>query len=421
MINYRSLVKPDTFIGQYMKMMEDQETPYAYDFWCALWVMSVIVGRRVKVDRPHAPVFLNWYVFLVAESGVTRKSTAIAQATKIAQEMLHALVLDTLLLQGKTTPESFEHIMHEQSAEKGHAHIALSVSELIRFMGKERYNMALPGLLTDLYDCPEYRSEGGTIAHGNRVYRNVYLAFLTASTPSWLHRGINPDVVTGGFTSRCLVIHAEKRKKAVAWPVGINQEAKDAVEVSLVNIDRMADQHPNIVLQKGAMKYFTEWYRSKPSNVDSFRSTFESREDAHVLRLAACLAINDGSWVIDRRHLQVAVRIIKEVKQAGSDIFGGTSHEDTQLNGITKLRQALIAAGRNGIKHSELSKKVRRYLDTEDIMLILTLMHEMQLVNKLEPEFSGSGRRPIVWQATRLILDESVSDLVLERFDPSRR
>ncbi len=40
-VKYTTLVRPDTFIGQYMSYMSALDTPSAYDFWSALWLTSL--------------------------------------------------------------------------------------------------------------------------------------------------------------------------------------------------------------------------------------------------------------------------------------------------------------------------------------------------------------------------------------------
>ena len=71
-MNYKGIVHPKTFIGRFMSFMNALETPYAYDFWAACYLISVAVGRHVHVPRPLAPVFLNWYIMLFAASGIPR-------------------------------------------------------------------------------------------------------------------------------------------------------------------------------------------------------------------------------------------------------------------------------------------------------------------------------------------------------------
>src|SRR5258708_5404574 len=103
-ISYSKLVPADSFLGQYMEHMQEQETPQAYDFFCGLWLMSLAM-RGCVVNRPRAPVHMNMYCILAAESGTTRKSSAVRAATKIAREFLGD---DAILIEAKTTPEQLE-------------------------------------------------------------------------------------------------------------------------------------------------------------------------------------------------------------------------------------------------------------------------------------------------------------------------
>src|SRR6187455_435675 len=135
-INYKKLAKEDSFVGQYLAFSENSETPYAYDFWTALWCISVALGRDIAVDRPSAPVYLNLYCVLVAESGVTRKSTAVRRAVSFIRGMCN----DTnQLIESKITPEKLEFDLAVQSIEFGSARASIAIDEMVKFLGKEKY------------------------------------------------------------------------------------------------------------------------------------------------------------------------------------------------------------------------------------------------------------------------------------------
>ena len=163
-------VQSGTFLSDYMTFMEPQETPYAYDFWSGLWLLGLALGRDCVVSRPRAPVYMNWYMLLVAESGVTRKSTSVKFATKIARMFIERMDDEMTLIESKTTPEQLESTLNDLTKDYGYAHVAISISELVTFLGRERYSMQMPGLLTDLYDSPRIRSGPGTIK-GSNFYR----------------------------------------------------------------------------------------------------------------------------------------------------------------------------------------------------------------------------------------------------------
>jgi hypothetical protein len=382
-MNYARLVPPDTFIGRYLDAASVLETSQSYDFWCALWALGSCIGRSVYVPRPHAPVYLNWYVMLVAESGVTRKSTAVRLARDIVSQFLGA----ERMVEGRCTPEYLFELLTREP------HTAIAVSELVTFLGRESYVIELPALLTDLYDCPPER-RGGSVTRGERIISNAFVTFVTASTPSWLQTSVNPTVVEGGFTSRCLFVHDEKPKQKVAWPSASIDT--DHVRDLLHQAVKSARDVQKIELMPAAMKRFESWYRQRDtSSMIPFVSSFNSREDAHVLRAAACLAINDGTMAINVRHINVAVKLIAAVKAGAINIFqdGGTVIKSAQ--GIDRITKLLIEAGPLGIPHTRLYTAVRYYMQRDDFHITMDLMSESGMVQPVIENRLGGGRKGV--------------------------
>lgn len=384
MVNFARAVPPETFIGQYMHAMADLETSSSYDFWSALWALGTVCGRDVFVPRPHAPVYMNWYIMLVAESGVTRKSTAV----RIARDIVTRVMGNDNMIEGKATPEYvFQHLTR-------YPHCPIAVSELVTFLGRESYVIDLPALLTDLYDCPKDK-RGGSITRGEQVIRNAYVTFLTASTPSWLRTSVNPTVVEGGFTSRCLIVHDEKPKKKIAWPDDSARQMDDIVTLLRDTTDRARDVKAIDMLPAG-MQRFTSWYKNRDtSSIVPFIASFNSREDAHVLRMAACLAINDGTLAIERRHIDWAVKLISFVKASAIQVFNETGTSVRIAQGIEKIVTMLIEAGPIGIPHTRLYAAVRYYTAADEFNIVMTTMHELQMVTKMIEQRQGGGRKGI--------------------------
>lgn len=377
---YTKYAERGTFIGEYMHMCSPLETALSYDFWSAVWALGAAVGRDVFIPRPMSPVHLNWYVLLVAESGITRKSTAVRMARDI--------VIDNLgierVIEGRTTPEHLFARLVEQP------HTAIAISELVTFLGRETYTIELPALLTDLYDCPAIRT-GGTISRGAEVVRNPYLTFISASTPSWLISAVNPNVVEGGFTSRCMFIYDEQPKQRVSWP----QEAEsDAYARSLLaETVENARRTREIMLMPSAMQRFDRWYKSRDTHTDlAFLSSFYAREDAHVLRMAACLCINDGTLAIDRKHIDAAVKLITAAKAGALQIFSTRGSTVKRAQGVEKAIKLLRDAGPSGIGHTKLYASVRYYMHADDYKVMLDAMAELGMVQKaVEPKTIGRG------------------------------
>jgi hypothetical protein len=411
-VNYRKLTPPSTFISDYLLYCDASETPYAYDFWTACWLLSVALGRDISVDRPYAPVHLNLYCILVAESGTTRKSTSVRRATGFARGVIGD---DTLLIESKTTPEKLEYDLALQTLEHGNAYAAIAIDELVKFLGTERYVQAMPTLLTDLYDAPSIRTGGGSLVRGSVTLRNVYVNFLSASTPSWLLRAVNPDVIEGGFTSRVIFIVCDEPKRSSPWPEPVDEQLKTSIRTSLEHIREKASRVGQIRLTTVARQRFERWYRSRDKKRDPFRASFQSREDAHVLRLAALLSVNDGTWEIQANHISAAIKCITEVREDGASIFEGTGTNSRIIVGVDALRDKLIAAGANGVKQSELTKALQRHMNAEHVLTGLNIMHDLQMVQRFDNIKLGRGRPTTLWRATQGLLAPKALDSIIER------
>ncbi len=406
-MNFKKLIPLDSFIGQYMEYMSYLETAYSYDFWCALWALGVGVGRDVYVDRPNSPIRLNWFLVLAAEAGTTRKSTAISCISDVVART-------NTLLTGKTSPESLELYLHERSRKDGTATAHFAISELVTILGREGYMSTMPGLLTDLYDCKDHRDSPGTIKTGPLIHKNVYVTFLSASTPAWLVTAINPSVIEGGFTSRVIFVVDDARKRAIAWPKERKEGHGREIADRLIETVEVAKGIGPIRISRGGLKKFTAWYSSRATHNDPFQSSFEAREDDHLLRVAACLAVNDGTHEIQSRHIGIGSKVISQVKSSANRLFGGDFSERARIvNGLARVRDILIAASSDGIKHSDLQRRIVRRLDATELRLLINVMHECGMVQIFKL------KRGHMYRATRAIEKFGVTTEVLGKLNLS--
>lgn len=405
-----------SFIRAFMEHCDDIETAREYDFWSAVWALGTAIGRRIVIARPNAPVYLNWYVIHTADSGVTRKSTSVNLAQRVLD--LSGCAKDALLIQGQTNTTRFLELLNEQTMEHGECRVNINVSELVRFLGKGAGGLGLPGVLTDLYDCPRIQRFGGTQAAKATTLLNVFVSMLSASTPAWLVKSINPNVVEGGFTSRTMFIIGGRRKTTVAWADNVDSTGPQRLAE---NLQRLVDDacksvgDVGITINEKALGRFRSWYTKLKHPHDPFRESFFSRQDAHVLRLAGILCINDRSLVIQKRHVEAAIRIIHNVRETSAELFDGTSAPSDVISGIRKLQEVLIDFGRSGASTNVLYAAVRAKLKSRAFHYALQIMHELELVQCFEIKQTGAGRPKTVWRATERLGKINAIDDVIAR------
>ena len=412
---YTDVVKDGSFLADYMEYMQPLETPLCYDFWCGVWLLSCAVGRRSFVARPHAPVYLNLYAVLCANAGITRKSTAVRRCEAVYRAAGYDA--EAVTITASTTPEKLVEQLSVRTASGGAATACIINSELVTLLGQDTYNVALPGLLTDLYDCPSIRTYS-KLSTGDRVIKDVFVNMLAASTPAWLVQAINPNVVEGGFTSRCLFIIDEKPKHRVAWPTDAEGPTPGRLAARLAHAHERAERWGSggIQLSDAARERFTAWYNNRRINADDpFLSSFEAREDHHILRLAAFLCINDDEWRISTKHIERATKLIGDVKDNAGVLFGVHKEARRLTKGIDKLRDSLLRAGALGITQTDLLFKVRSFMSLRELDYALGIMHELEMVQRFD--VPTRGRPKIVWRGTNKLLARNLNKLMMEKLD----
>lgn len=398
-----------------MKYMQAQETPAIYDFMCACWALSIAIGRDCYVARPKAPVRFNMYIILSSDSGVTRKSTSVRVATNIVRDLLTSTDSKLLLIESKITTGQLHIELFNATKKHGYAHVAISASELAAVLSRAGGLSGLPALLTDLYDCPDVRIGGGTVMMGGGYnLKNVYASFIAGSTPSWLMRAVTPAIIEGGFTSRCYFIDGSSRKRSVAWP----EERDDSNERQglvdkLREIAGRARDIRAIDASNSAISSFTHWYNSRALHKDPYRESFEAREDAHVLRFAGLLSINDNRWYISVADIKTAITIVSRIKQDGMRLFSGTTVEKKDIRLVEKVRAHLIASRQTGSNQSEILRAMRPNYKSEQVRSVLSVMHELDLTQKFTVE--TKGRPMTVWRGTIYLANDDLYKEVVNR------
>lgn len=297
----------------------------------------------------------------------------------------------------------------------------LVASELAAMLGRGTNIAGIPALLTDLYDCPDERVGGGSLSTGSFNLKDVYCSFLAGSTPSWLATAVRPEIVAGGFTSRCYFIHGRERKKLIAWPESASEQEeqlrKELID-ELSSLQQESKTQGRIGISSGGLNTFTQWYRGRQPHKDVYRESFESREDSHVLRLAGLMCVNERHWQINDDHIRRAINLVAEYKRYGTELFTGTRAEKRDIRLLRKVREQILAVGSVGIGRGELYR--RCYTNggaATELRSIVSVMIELDLVKVYEVTTRGRPKELLVgteYLKNDLLLEEVANKLGME-------
>lgn len=367
---YDKIVPKDSFIGRYLDMMADIETPKMYDFWSAVWILSSLIGRSCVIDRPSIPLFMNFYIIFMAESGICRKSTAVNTAYDIFEEIYDKNT--TKLINSATNLQGFW-CLFQPSLQNNN--VCVNVAEFISFFK----NKKIIEMFTDLYDCPRKRK--GYDGKNEYELNNIFINLLAASTPSYYFSAVSGEQLEGGFSGRTIVLPASSTKKKIGWKDKDPEARERVIEKGKEILQKIP---VCITLNKSAVKYFREHYR-RSRNPTGRYAAFHARQHDFAIKLSGILAINRFASEISKEDVQNAYKIISMQQKATElyykhQIFTQT---DTELEDTIELvRKCLIQAGSVGIKHSALYNKVRHRISKDDFTSLISIMHELGLLDK---------------------------------------
>jgi hypothetical protein len=211
-VNYSSAISP--------------MTPRVFHESAALWLVSVVVARRLVLRMPFGDVYPNLYVLWLAPSTLFRKSTAMGIATSIAED-----VFPFLLASQDTTPEALisdmagkkptgfeEMTSDEQSswalernfcAQKGW--VMDEFSGLLAGLRRD-YNAGMIELLLRFHDCCD-TFKRSTRAQGILRVSHAYLSLFGASTPSAVLTELGANRLwTNGFWPRFIILTPDQER-----------------------------------------------------------------------------------------------------------------------------------------------------------------------------------------------------------------
>lgn len=382
-MNWKKMIPNNTFLYHYLDYTYELETAEDFDFWSAIWILSLLVNRNVYIARPNMPVYMNFYITFIAESGIARKSSAVSFAKKMLDCILDNEDAYIQVLNSATSVAKFNYVLTKSSFDYKKCIIGLNNSEFITFFK----NKNIIECFTDLYDCPIERKGYGTFTNGEINVSNVFVSCLSASTPNYYFKAISEEEIEGGFTSRNIIIPAEKGKRKIAW--GSSDKTTNHITTTGKELKRfiLSTKRSTMELTSAAIRRYTKWYTQRRLANDLYTRSFESREQDFVLKLAGLLAINEKTFEINEKHIELSIKIINYYKKLASKFFRDELYheeKDELTKVINKIRDIIHSKGQNGIKHRDLYLRIHNSCSNDTYNYIINTMHELGMIEKLQ-------------------------------------
>lgn len=321
------------FLTDFVLATRGIETPTHLCFWSAVWVLSSALKRDAYFKWFPDPLFANFFIILVAPPRLCAKSTAVRLfGEKILDSFTKhfkgnpqvEFVKKVNLLRTKATPEAMDLALKpikEQIIGTGKgavkmsrgSEVAIVVSELATFLGKQKYNEGLITRLIDLYDCKDI-DETTTVIRGSKMFTNIYCTLIGATTIAGINESIPEAAMGGGFISRVILVHSEGPTRHYDEPRGViggPEETREELTKRLAWIANNAQGE--YCFSEEAKVYYKKLYlknRKTLMKQDEATVELKSRFDIHLRKLALILKAQRYE-----KGNEISLEILKEAEQ----------------------------------------------------------------------------------------------------------
>jgi len=291
------------WITNYLEYVEDTEPDIRHHEWTALSILSMVLQRKVWVEKASQTWYPNLYVLLVGHAG-SRKGTAMEYGGKLLRKSGVELHLAStkgstsdLIFTLKSSTDAF--LIHGK--QYIHSSLGVFATEFVNFILKEKGNEII-NVLNELFDClPMF--EYGTRSYSKEKAENVFLSLIGATTPEHFKNSLPLEAIGGGFLSRLIMIYGERKKKDA------NAKLNEGLEPGL--IEDLRDIHQlkgPFVIHESFNERYDHWYENEETPSDlklHFFSTYTERRQVHLAKISLICCASEGSEMVIRdRHFK---------------------------------------------------------------------------------------------------------------------
>ena len=321
------------------------EAPLKTLFWTGVSTVAGALRRRVWIDQKYFQWTPCFYVILVAPPGIISKSTTANIGINLLREIPGIkfgpdVVTWQALVQSLS--ESTEAV-HEPATDLYHSMSALTIcsDEFGTFL--DPADRAMVDALTSLWDGKQGTFTKVTKTSGNDSVENPWINIIACTTPGWIAANFPEYMVGGGFTSRCILVYAERKRQLVAYPGLVAPADFHEQRASLIHdLEVISQMIGEYKLSPSAVEWGVNWYENhwkhRPPHLDNERfGGYLARKQTHMHKLAMVLAASRSSeLILTADTLAFADGMISSLEKDMPQVFSTIGQNDV-TRGMSEL------------------------------------------------------------------------------------
>lgn len=333
-----------TFLKDYLDYVEDTEPPRIFHVFSAISGVGAALGRRCWLPFGIGEIFPNNYILLVGPPA-TRKSTAVGIIKSLLKEgtnikfgpndtagqrqgVISAMAGDIRNPDELKEDSALQQIMNnlqdpdlmgQISTIEGHpadAHaIYICASEFASFIGVHSREMI--SFLTKMWDGEdhEYKLKNELVWLSTPL-----LSILGGTTPTLIAECLPTTAIGGGFTSRNLLVYANKKYKNIPFPTNPPEKKR----ANLLNTLKMISEQLEgpFSIEPCAESALEQLYGYQVKIQDPRFVYYIERRFTHLIKICMAMAAMRGSMTIEIQDVEQAQLILSTSEDFMVDALG---------------------------------------------------------------------------------------------------
>lgn len=340
-----------SFLADYREFCSGLEVPPSFNTFCSLVGLSSLLGRRVYTMKgDYIRIYPNLYVILVGPPGCG-KTTAMETVEDLLHEFKVPISAESV---------SREKLIMDIQAQEGvHSHLppehkyryaspyTIFATELSEFLGAGGIGMI--SFLTDIYsrNLFEVRTKNKGITKINGPYINL----IAGTTTDWINTYLKDDIISGGFSRRCVFVHETGRAGSIPRPK-ITPAMRAAWQRVVDRAKAVGTLAGEYTWSEDAIQFWDNWYHTRiPAVKDPNLLGYYETKDIQLLKVAMLVAVSESNeLVLTKRHMLAGLDLLSLVEYNMSRVFQGVGKNELNTASV-KIMDLLHAAPRTSFQH----------------------------------------------------------------------
>lgn len=353
------------------------EAPYSFYFWTGVSTIAGALRRRVWIDMKQFQWVANQYIILVAPPGIVSKSTTAAVGMNLLKEVPGInfgpdVVTWQKLVEDMAKANEMVY-WPEKEIYLPMSCVTIASSEFGNLLDPS--NREMVDVLVSLWDGQPGAFKKSTKTSGNDQIENPWINIIACTTPAWISGNFPDYMIGGGFTSRCLFVYADQKRKLVAYPADHAPEDYSLRREALIqDLERISLLVGEYTISTEAKAWGEQWYEKHYTTKHEHLSPeqfggYLARKQAHIHKLAMILtASRSDELVIQLDMLQLAAALVDSLEQDMPKVFAkmGLNPKTKALNDLVE-----IVAAEGSITQQNLYRKLSRQVTFQEFSPLL--------------------------------------------------